>query len=322
MTHDRRMLSVVIPIFNEEELIGELLTRLSELRYTLESKEDVDAEFVLVNDGSGDDTLEMLAHAAAHDASLVIVNLSRNFGHQAAIQAGLSVAKGDAIVIMDGDLQDPPELIPELVREWKQGKKVVVAKRRSRAERGVKRFAFNSFYRVLGRISDFPIELNAGHFSLLDKRVVQKLVSLQERNRFLPGLRSWVGFEQGVVLYDREERAAGSPKMTIRKLFKYAFDAIFSFSYKPLRAIWTLGLIVSLFCMGYASYLIVLRVLNINVVPGFTTPTVAILFLGGVQLLSVGMLGEYLGRIYDEVKQRPLFLIDDVITKANGRTDG
>lgn len=312
---DRLLLSVVIPIYNEEELIDELLSRLYRVEQRLEEELNLGTEFVLVNDGSSDRTLELLRDQTRRHGSLKVVNLSRNFGHQAAIQAGLSVAMGDAMVIMDGDLQDPPELIPQLCKSWLEGNRVVVAKRKSRAERGLKKLAFNSFYRVLGRMSDYPIELNAGHFSLMDRRVVQKLVGLQERNRFLPGLRSWIGYQQGTVFYDREQRAAGTPKMTFRKLFKYAFDAIFSFSYKPLRAIWSLGLVVSLFCIGYALYLIILRVLNINVVPGFTTPTVAILFLGGVQLISVGMLGEYLGRIYDEVKQRPLFLIDEVISQ-------
>jgi glycosyltransferase involved in cell wall biosynthesis len=310
------LLSIVIPIFNEEEIVLELLGRLRSTEATLREI-SIDCEFVLVNDGSSDRTLKILEEEVAKDTSLRVVNLSRNFGHQAAIQAGLSVAKGDAIVIMDGDLQDPPELIPELCQEWRKGNKVVIAKRRSRAEKGVRKLAFNSFYKVLGRMSDYPIELNAGHFSLMDKRVVQKLIALQERNRFLPGLRSWVGFEQGFVLYDREKRAGGEPKMTMSKLFRYGFDAIFSFSYKPLRAIWTLGMVVSLFCIGYAFFLIGLRVFGINVVPGFTTPTVAILFLGGVQLISVGMLGEYMGRIYDEVKQRPLFLIDEVISQDN-----
>jgi polyisoprenyl-phosphate glycosyltransferase len=310
----RRLLSIVIPIFNEEEIVHELLSRLRATELTLKSVA-IDTEFVLVNDGSSDRTLEILEEQVENDRSLRVVNLTRNFGHQAAIQAGLSQARGDAIVIMDGDLQDPPELIPELCAEWNRGSKVVIAKRRSRAEKGVRRLAFNSFYKVLGRMSDYPIELNAGHFSLMDKKVVQKLISLQERNRFLPGLRSWVGFDQGIVYYDREQRAGGTPKMTMKKLFRYGFDAIFSFSYKPLRAIWTLGVVVSIFCIGYALFLIGLRIFSINVVPGFTTPTVAILFLGGVQLISVGMLGEYLGRIYDEVKQRPLFLIDEVISQ-------
>lgn len=309
-----QLLSIVIPIFNEEEIVHELLNRLRSTETVLRDHA-IRCEFMLVNDGSSDRTLEILSEEVKRDPSLRVVNLTRNFGHQSAIQAGLSQAKGDAIVIMDGDLQDPPELIPELCAEWRRGSKVVIAKRRSRAERGVRKMAFNSFYKVLGRMSDYPIELNAGHFSLMDKRVVKNLISLQERNRFLPGLRSWVGFEQGIVYYDREQRAGGTPKMTMRKLFKYGFDAIFSFSYKPLRAIWTLGVVVSLFCIGYAFFLIGLRIFNINVVPGFTTPTVAILFLGGVQLISVGMLGEYLGRIYDEVKQRPLFLIDEVISQ-------
>jgi dolichol-phosphate mannosyltransferase len=306
-------ISIVIPIFNEEALLAELISRVTATMSTLYSSEQIHSELVLVNDGSRDNSLKLMREAAGKDPRLVVVDLSRNFGHQSAIQAGLECATGDAIVLMDGDLQDPPELLPQLVKEWRAGSKVVIAKRKSRAETGFKRFLFDSFYKVLGRLSDFPIELNAGHFSLIDKRAVHDLLTLPERNRFLPGLRSWVGYTQTFIYYDREERAAGAPKMTTLKLLKYGFDAIFSFSYKPLRAIWSFGFIVSMLCILYAIFLIVLRVLNVNVVPGFTTPTVAILFVGGVQLISVGILGEYLGRIYDEVKQRPLYIINEVI---------
>jgi dolichol-phosphate mannosyltransferase len=313
MPSESLKISIVIPIFNEEALLAELISRVTVTMSTLSDVEKLDTELVLVNDGSRDSSLNMLREAAAKDPRIVVVDLSRNFGHQSAIQAGLECASGDAIVLMDGDLQDPPELLPQLVKEWQAGSKVVIAKRKSRAERGFKRFLFDSFYKVLGRLSDFPIELNAGHFSLIDKRAVHDLLTLPERNRFLPGLRSWVGYKQTFIYYDREERAAGAPKMTTLKLLKYGFDAIFSFSYKPLRAIWSFGFIVSMLCILYALFLITLRILNINVIPGFTTPTVAILFVGGVQLISVGILGEYLGRIYDEVKQRPLYIINEVI---------
>lgn len=315
-------LSIVIPIYNEQELFAELLARSSTVMDELEKTRGMFSELILVNDGSRDSTLELMKQASKNDARLISVDLSRNFGHQAAIQAGLEQAVGDAIVVMDGDLQDPPELLPEMVDEWQRGSNIVIAKRRSRAERGIRKFLFNSFYKVLDRLSDFPMEMNAGHFSLIDRRAAEHLIHLKERNRFMPGLRTWVGFRQGMVFYDRDERAAGVPKMTLLKLMKYGFDAIFSFSYKPLRAIWTLGFVVSAFCILYALFLIALRVFQINVVPGFTTPTVAILFIGGVQLISVGILGEYLGRIYDEVKQRPLFIVNEVIRRnADQKTE-
>jgi glycosyltransferase involved in cell wall biosynthesis len=196
---------------------------------------------------------------------------------------------------------------------------VVVAKRKSRAERGVRRLLFDSFYTVLGKLSDMPMDLNSGHFSLLDRQSLDAFLQLRERNRFLPGLRTWVGHKRGTVLYDRDERAAGTPKMSIAKLMKYGFDAIFSFSFKPLRAIWALGFVVSSFSILYALFLIALRLFHIDVVPGFTTPTVAILFLGGVQLISIGILGEYLGRIYDEVKQRPLYVIGNIFRNGAGQ---
>lgn len=309
-----RSLSIVMPIYNEESLLGELFERMTRVLSGIEEMTGLKSEWVIVNDGSHDGTLEMLRSFAARDQRLVVLDLSRNFGHQPAIQAGLEYAHGDAVVIMDGDLQDPPELIPELVRSWQGGHKVVVAQRRSRAERGVKGLLFKLFHAMLARMSDLKMETGSGVFGLLDRRVVNELLRLHERNRFFPGLRTWVGYEQVTVLYDREKRASGEPKQTFSRLVRYAFDAIFSFSLKPLRAIWTLGFFVSLFSIAYAAYLLILRVFHIDVVPGFTTPTVAILLLGGIQLISIGILGEYLGRIYDEVKQRPHYVINEIIT--------
>ena len=302
-----------MPIYNEEQLLPELFQRVTRVMTGIEESFGMTCEWVLVNDGSRDRSLEMMRAAAQSDSRITIVDLSRNFGHQPAIQAGLEYAHGDAVIVMDGDLQDPPELLPELIRSWMAGNKVVVAKRRSRTEGGAKGLLFKLFHLLLGKISDMRIETDSGVFGLLDRRAVDELTHMRERNRFLPGLRSWVGYTQATVLYDRDHRAAGAPKQTFGRLVRYAFDAIFSFSLKPLRAIWTLGFIVSFISIGYGLYLIALRVLHINVVPGFTTPTVAILLLGGVQLISIGILGEYLGRIYDEVKQRPQYVINEII---------
>ncbi len=312
-----KTISIVMPIYNEEALLEELSLRVTRVLDSLEKDTGLASEWVLVNDGSRDQTLVMLSGFASKDSRIAIIDLSRNFGHQSAIQAGLEYATGDAVVIMDGDLQDPPELIPELVRSWLAGNKVVVAQRRSRAEHGVKGMLFALFHKMLARVSDLKMETGSGVFGLMDRRAVNDLLRLHERNRFLPGLRTWVGYKQAKVMYDREERAAGAPKQTFGRLVRYAFDAIFSFSLKPLRAIWTLGFIVSTFSFLYAIFLILMRILRINVVAGFTTPTVAILLLGGIQLISIGILGEYLGRIYDEVKQRPHYVINEIIRRPH-----
>jgi polyisoprenyl-phosphate glycosyltransferase len=310
-------LSVITPIFNEQDVLPELMERVRRVFNDVAERYGLDCEYLLVNDGSRDRSLEMLRGYASEDERIVVINLSRNFGHQPAIQAGLEQASGDALVVMDGDLQDPPELISQFIESWLLGNHVVIAKRRSRAERGIKGWLFKTFHKWIGRISDLPIETDAGVFGLLDRRVARELIALPERNRFMPGLRSWVGYQHGIVYYEREKRAAGEPKQTFGRLLKYAFDAVFSFSYKPLRAIWTLGFTVSAICILYGIFLIILRVFNIGVVPGFTTPTVAILFLSGIQLISVGVLGEYMGRIYDEVKQRPLFIISEIIRQES-----
>jgi dolichol-phosphate mannosyltransferase len=299
------MLSVVLPVYNEAEVLPALLPRLdAATRYLADRR-----ELVFVNDGSGDESLSLLLEAARQDETVRVLDLSRNFGHQAAVSAGLAAARGDVVVLMDGDLQDPPELIPEMLDCWRAGHQVVIAARRSRAERGARRAGLDLFHRLFGWLADGDVPTGNGIFSLLDRRVVDQLDRLPERNRFLPGLMSWVGYSRGTVYYDREERLAGAPKQTFGRLIKYGMDAIFSFSYKPLRLSWLLGFTVSGFFFAYGIALIVLRLFKVNVVAGFTTPTVAIMFLGGVQLVMVGILGEYLARVFDEVKQRPMYIV-------------
>lgn len=304
-----KTLSIIIPVYNEEDCLAELYKRLIDALSTITE----DYEVIFVNDGSTDRSLEILKNFAAKEYRVKIINLSRNFGHQPALTAGLSKVKGDLVVLMDGDLQDPPEVISDLVNSWKQGNQVVIAKRRQRAESGWRRLAFDAFYRILGFLSDHPIPLNAGIFGLLDKQVVGTIKGFSERNRFLPGLRSWVGFRQGVVYYDRVARHAGEPKQTLWKLCRYGLDAIFSFSYKPLRLSLILGFTIFLCTSFYSFLLLFFRIIGFNVVRGFTTTAIAILILGGIQLFSIGVLGEYLGRIYDEVKRRPYFIIDEMI---------
>jgi dolichol-phosphate mannosyltransferase len=313
------MISVVVPIFNEEAVIPLLHVEL------LAALEPTGHEFeiVYVNDGSADASRDLLLERQAADPRITVVDLSRNWGHQPALTAGLAHARGDAVVLIDGDLQDPPAAIPSLVAAWQRGAEVVVAQRRSRVETGLRRALFPLFYRLLGFVSDFPIPLNAGIFGLLDRRAVDAISALSETNRFLPGLRAWVGFRTEVVLYDRNARAAGAPKQGFVRLLRYALDAIFSFSYKPLRLSLFAGLAVSALALVYGAVLIVARLMKtglfgIPVVDGYTSTIVSILFLGGTQLVCVGILGEYIGRVYDEVKRRPLFVVRAVHRREYG----
>jgi dolichol-phosphate mannosyltransferase len=265
---------------------------------------------VFVDDGSTDRTAEILLARRERDPRIGLLRLSRNFGHQPAISAGLAHTDADAVVILDADLQDPPEVIPDLVRAWRDGADVVVARRRSRKERGLRRLGLGLFHRFFGLLSDFPVTANAGVFGLLDRAAAEELRRLTERNRFLPGLRSWVGFRQAEVLYDREERAEGPPKQTLRRLARYAMDGVFSFSYKPLRLLMGAGIVVSLIGFGTACYFIGKRLLGYEqAFTGFTTLVSLVLFLGGLQLIALGLLGSYLGRIFDEVKARPLYIV-------------
>jgi glycosyltransferase involved in cell wall biosynthesis len=305
-------LSVVIPVYNEEEVLPTLGARLTS---SLAALGRISYEIIFVNDGSTDRSGAILHEWCNRDARVVLVSLSRNFGHQAAITAGLYIARGRCAVVMDADLQDPPELISELVERWRQGYQVVIAERRSRAEKGLRRLLFAAFYRVLRALSDYPLEVQSGVFGLMDRKVFQRLVEMPERSRFMPGMRSWLGFRQCSVLYDRADRSAGYPKQTFGRLLHYGLDAIFSFSYKPLRLILAVGSIISVFCFIYGAVLVLMRILHINVVRGFTTPTVSILFLGGIQLIAIGVLGQYLARIYDEIKGRPLFVVDEMVRR-------
>jgi len=313
-------ISLVVPVYNEAALIERLHSEVAQAI----GQVDAHWEVIYVDDGSSDESLTMLRDVQARDSRVVVVELSRNWGHQPAISAGLSIAKGDAVVLMDGDLQDPPSVIPDLVEAWREGARVVVARRSSRKDRGLRGMLFPLFYKVLGFLSDFPIPLNAGIFGLLDRQAADAINRLSETNRYLPGMRAWVGYKTKVVFYDRAERAGGETKQSLWRLLKYALDAIFSFSYKPLRFCLGAGLAVSSFAMVYGVALVALRLMGkgmfgISIVDGYTSIIVAVLFLGGVQLISVGILGEYIGRIYDEVKRRPLFLIED-IHRAETRT--
>lgn len=301
------LIAIVIPVFNEEAVLPELFSRLAAL---FDGQPQYSWQALLVNDGSRDGTAGLVLRQAGIDPRFSLLELTRNFGFQAALAAGLSQAKGDAVVTMDADLQDPPELIPALVAKWREGAEIVRAVRRSRQETGARRLGMDVFHRLFGRVADFPIEANTGTFGLMDREAVAALNRLPERNRFFPGLRTWIGFTTGEVLYDRQERAAGEPQQTLGKLLRYALDGVFSFSYLPLRLLTYTGGVVSSVGFVLGCFFIVRRLLGIEIAQtGFTTLVTLVLFLGGVQLIGIGVLGEYLARVYDEVKQRPAYLI-------------
>jgi polyisoprenyl-phosphate glycosyltransferase len=302
------LISVVVPIFNEQENLPELRRRVSAaLDSTGESW-----ELILVNDGSRDASPDMMRDMHQQDPRIKAIFLSRNFGHQPAVTAGIHHARGSCVVLIDGDLQDPPEVIPAMVAKWKEGNQVVLGERRSRADAGTRGIGFRLFYPIFRRISDLPSAPDAGIFGLMDRRVVDEFNKLPERNRFIPGLRSWLGFKQTSVFYDRQDRAAGKPKQTMRRLIKYAMDGMVSFSYKPLRAATYMGFLVSIFAFGLAVfYFISFFTFHKQAGGGFTTTIISVLFLGGVQMITIGILGEYIGRIYEEIKQRPLYVVQE-----------
>ena len=301
------MISVVVPIFNEQENLPELRRRL--VAAMEQSGEEF--EIVLVNDGSRDRSPEMIRQFHAEDPRIKLVDLSRNFGHQPAVTAGVHHARGDCVILIDGDLQDPPEVIPEMVKRWREGNQVVLGERSSRTDSGARGIGFRLFYPILRALTDLPSAPDAGIFGLMDRRVVDEFNKLPERNRFIPGLRSWLGFKQASVTYDRTDRAAGKPKQTLRRLIHYAMDAIFSFSYRPLRWVTWMGVFVSTVTFGLGIYYFIEFFVRRGRTygTGFTTLILSILFLGGVQMIAIGILGEYIGRIYEEIKQRPLYVV-------------
>jgi glycosyltransferase involved in cell wall biosynthesis len=306
----RFLLSLVVPMRNEEDNIDEFMKRV------LPAVQHVgcDYEIVCVNDGSTDRTMELLRSARRSDRRVKIVDLARNFGKGLAMTAGIDHAEGDAIIPLDADLQDPPELIPDLVAKWREGNDMVIAVRRDRrGDSLAKRLSANLFYRAIGRMSDVPIPANAGDYRIMDRRVIDALKSMPERNRFMKGIFAWVGFKQASIVFDRPARGAGSSKWSFWKLWNFALDGIFSFSTLPLR-IWTyFGVAIAIFALGYAT-LIAARTLIMGVdVPGYASLAVILLFFSGLNMIGLGIIGEYLGRVFIEVKHRPLYLVRDAI---------
>lgn len=302
-------ISVVLPVYNEEANIPPLYERLT---HVLKAT-GLSYELIFVDDGSRDTSRARLQAFAEHDGRVVLVELARNFGHQVALSAGLAYTRGRGVIVMDSDLQDPPEVLPQFIARWQEGYEVVYAIREKRKEGVLKRLSYTLFYRMLRRISHIDIPLDAGDFCIMDRRVVDLLVQMPERNRFVRGIRSWVGFKQVGLAYERHARHAGKPKYTFRRLLKLALDGMISFSYMPLRVITMLGVGVSFLSLIMASYYTIKRVVFGLSPPGFPTLIVALFLLSGVQLITLGVMGEYIGRIFEEVKQRPLYIVRRVI---------
>ncbi|MEO0867502.1 MAG: glycosyltransferase family 2 protein [Cyanobacteria bacterium J06642_11] len=299
-------LSIVVPLYCEESNVDYLFERLETVVQGL----GITYEIVCVDDGSKDSTLLLLIEHHRRNPHIKVVALARNFGKELALTAGIDHTRGQAVVPIDADLQDPPECIQQLLAKWREGYDVVYAQRRTRSgETWLKKFSANSFYRVIGRMSQVPIPQDTGDFRLMDRRVVDALKQLPERTRFMKGLFAWVGYKQTYILYDRDPRHSGDTKWNYWKLWNFAIDGIVSFSSTPLKVWGYLGVIISIISFIYASFLIIRTLIWGIDVAGYASLMVGILFLGGVQLVSLGIIGEYLGRVYEEVKQRPLYLV-------------
>lgn len=301
--------SVIIPIYNEEENIPGLCERLCNVF----NNENINAEIIFIDDGSVDHSLEILKEIHEKDRRFKILSFSRNFGHQIAVTAGLERASGDAIIVMDGDLQDPPEVLPQLIAKWQEGYDVVYAVRRKRKEGALQRFFYRAFYRALQKMSSIRIPLDAGDFCIMSRRVVDVINALPEHNRFVRGLRSWAGFQQIGLEYERNKRDGGETKYNFFQLLKLAFDGIFSFSHTPLKIASAVGFLMSLISFIGILIVIYLKLFTAIPVKGISALAVMILFLGGIQLTLLGVSGEYIARIHDEVKRRALYVVRDMI---------
>lgn len=303
--------SVILPVLNEQENLNVLNKRVTKVLNSLKN----DYEIIYVNDGSYDKTKEILIELNKKNNKIKIINFSRNFGHQIAVSAGLNFSSGDKVAILDADLQDPPEILPNFFAKLNEGYDVVYAIRKKRKENIFKKIAYFIFYRILHSMAVINIPLDSGDFCVLSQRMVKTINSFPERNRFIRGLRSWAGFRQIGMEYERDKRLAGTSKYGLKKLFKLAFDGIFSFSFVPLQIMFVIGsisLFLSILGIFWAIYMKFFTTAYARV-PGFATTTILIMFVGGLQLFSIGVMGEYLRRVYDEVKQRPQYIIESKI---------
>ncbi|WP_129727007.1 glycosyltransferase family 2 protein [Ectobacillus funiculus] len=298
--------SIIIPVYNEEAVVEETYRRLTGVMKSLQES----YELLFINDGSKDRTAEIVEGISKRDHSVKLLDFSRNFGHQIAITAGMDYARGEAIIIIDADLQDPPELIPDMIEKWKDGYEVVYAKRAKRkGETLFKKWTAAIFYRTLRSLTEVDIPIDTGDFRLMDRRVCEAMRSVREKNRFVRGLVSWVGFRQTAIEYERDERFAGETKYPLKKMLRFSMDGITSFSHKPLRLATYLGFLISFSSFIYLLVSVCQRLFTTNTVSGWTSLIACVLLLNGVILILLGILGEYVGRIYDETKGRPLYLL-------------
>lgn len=302
--------SIVIPVLNEEKVLNELYQRLTKVMTDIGES----YEIIFINDGSTDNSLKIMKQLQTHDKRIKIIDFSRNFGHQIAITAGIDFTSGDAVITIDADLQDPPEVIPNLIKKWKEGYEVIYGIREKRkGENFFKKITALIFYRLINKMTMINMPPDSGDFRLIDKKVVNNLKNIRENNRYVRGLTYWIGFKQIGVPYERDKRFAGKSKYPIKKLFKLAYDAIFSFSNFPLKIATYFGFIVSFLSFLYLIYALIIKLFTNSVIHGWTSLMISILFLGGVQLICLGIIGEYIARINDEVKKRPLYIIKEII---------
>ncbi|MGD6778561.1 glycosyltransferase family 2 protein [Sutcliffiella horikoshii] len=313
----RELISIVVPMYFEEEVAQECYNRLKGVM----DEHYYNYEFIFVNDGSTDRTMEILNGIAARDPQAKIINFARNFGHQTAVTAGVDYASGDAIIIIDADLQDPPEVIPSLIEKWREGFEVVYAKRKKRAgETKFKLLTAKYFYKFLNYMADIEIPKDTGDFRLIDRKVADVFTQMTERNRFVRGMFSWIGFKQTFIEYERDERFAGETKYPLRKMLRFASDGIIAFSTKPLKIVMSLGFFSVLVSFGVLAYTILVKLFGQEVEAGWASIMVAITFFSGIQLLGMGIVGEYIARIYDESKNRPIYVVRETVNLGDSET--
>lgn len=304
--------SLIIPVYNEEDSLDELYNRIFDVSKNFNGE----YEIIFVNDGSQDKSIEVLKRLYANDKRIIIINLSRNFGHQVAITAGMDFASGEAVITMDSDLQDPPEVIPRLIEKWQEGFEVVYGVRDERKGESIfKKITAKIFYRILNKMSNIKIPLDTGDFRLMDKKVVDVLKEIREENRYMRGLTSWVGFSQIGIVYKRDARFAGRTKYPLGKMIKLALDAFVSFSGLPLKMATYIGFLISFLSFIYLFYILWLKIFTAELIQGWSSLITAVLFIGGIQLICLGIIGEYIGRINNEVKRRPLYVVRNIISK-------
>jgi dolichol-phosphate mannosyltransferase len=308
--------SVIIPVYNEQEVITEAYNRLTTVMKDL----DGPYELIFVNDGSKDETAFIIAGFCAADPAVRLINFTRNFGHMAAITCGMEYAKGDAVIVIDADLQDPPEVLPEMAAAWRQGFDVVYGKRKKRhGETWFKKITAKYFYRIMQTLTPVALPVDTGEFRLIDRKVCDAVNRLHEKSRYIRGLVSWVGFKQTAVEYVREERFAGKTKYPLDKMLSFAMDAITSFSYKPLKLATSLGFLISLLGFGYLMVILFQYLFTDTTITGWTSTVGIILFTQGIVLMILGLMGEYIGRIYEEVKNRPVYMVQETLGYATSQ---